>query len=130
ATPAPDDCSVEPTEADGIYAEWVRAPGADPARRLVFYHGGAYLTGSPRYRHRLAADISRASGCSVLLPRYRLAPEHPFPAAVDDAMTAYRWMRGHGPDGAAEATSLFVAGDSAGGGLTLAVLISLRDAGE
>jgi acetyl esterase/lipase len=130
APPAPEDCTVEPTDADGLYAEWVRAPGADAKRRLLYLYGGAYLTGSPKYRHRLASDISRASGCSVLLPRYRLAPEHPFPAAIEDAMTAYRWMRGHGPEGASDAASLFVAGDSAGGGLTLAVLLSLRDARE
>lgn len=130
APPPLPDAAVEPIDADGVYAEWVRMPKSDPGRRLLYLHGGAYLTGSPVYRRRLASDIAAAGRCSVLLPKYRLAPEHTFPAALEDAMTAFRWMRGHGPDGPAAASSTFVAGDSAGGGLTLSVLLSLRDAGE
>jgi acetyl esterase/lipase len=126
----PDDVRVLPVEADGVPADWLLAPGADPERRLLYLHGGGYTTASRRSHRRLASDISRAGGCAVLIIDYRLAPEHAFPAALDDAVTAFRWMRGTGPDDASEAATTFAAGDSAGGGLALALLLALRDAGE
>lgn len=129
APPAPDDISVTPVDAAGVPADWVCAPGADPDRRLLYLHGGGYVLGSRISHRRLASDVSRAGGCAVLIIDYRLAPETPFPGAVDDALAALRWLRMHGPAGPGNATALYVAGDSAGGGLALATLIAARDAG-
>lgn len=119
---APDG-KCEKVDAGGVPAEWVTAPGCDPARAVLYLHGGGYVIGSINTHRRLAYDISAASGARVLVIDYRLAPEHPFPAAVDDAATAWRWLLQQG-----FATSrLAIAGDSAGGGLTLATLVNLRD---
>jgi monoterpene epsilon-lactone hydrolase len=119
---APDG-KCEKVDAGGVPAEWVTAPGCDPARAVLYLHGGGYVIGSIHTHRRLAYDISAAAGARVLVIDYRLAPEHPFPAAVDDAATAWRWLLQQG-----FATSrLAIAGDSAGGGLTLATLINLRD---
>ena len=128
--PAPADVTITSTKAGGVAAEWQLAPGSDPNRRLLYLHGGGYSVGSPRSHQRLGADISRAAGCAVLSLDYRMAPEHPFPAAVDDALAALRWLRGNGPGGEGAAAALFVAGDSAGGGLTLATVLAARDAGD
>lgn len=125
-----DDVTVVAAEGTPVPADWVAAPGADPARRLLYLHGGAYTLGSRVTHRRLAADISRAAGVVALVIDYRMAPEAPFPAAVDDALAALRWMRANGPDGAGAAAAVFVAGDSAGGGLTLATLLAARDAGD
>ena len=108
-----------------IPCEWVLAPGADPDLRLLYLHGGGWVSGSGGNYLPLAADISLAASCAVLLPDYRLAPEHPFPAPVEDAETAYRWLLEKGAD----PTRLCIAGDSAGGGLTVAALTLIRDAG-
>src|SRR3954469_9577372 len=89
--PAADDITATPVDAGGVPAEWVSAPGADPARVVLYLHGGGYVMGSPVTHRKLAGDISRASGARVLLIDYRLAPEHPMPAAIDDAVLAYRW---------------------------------------
>ena len=119
---APDG-KCEKADAGGVPAEWVTAPGCDPGRAVLYLHGGGYVIGSINTHRRLAYDISAASGARVLVIDYRLAPEHPFPAAVDDAATAWRWLLQQG-----FATSrLAIAGDSAGGGLTLATLVNLRD---
>jgi monoterpene epsilon-lactone hydrolase len=119
---APDG-KCEKVDAGGLPAEWVTAPGCDPTRAVLYLHGGGYVIGSINTHRRLAYDISAASGARVLVIDYRLAPEHPFPAAVDDAATAWRWLLQQG-----FATSrLAIAGDSAGGGLTLATLVNLRD---
>jgi acetyl esterase/lipase len=121
--------SIE-VDADGCEGEWLLSEGADPDVRLLYLHGGIYVAGSRRTHRNLASRIGRAAGCAVLLIDYRLAPEHPHPAALDDALAAMRFMRSHGPSGRAPARRTFVAGDSAGGGLTLATLLALRDAGE
>ena len=119
---APDG-KCEKADAGGVPAEWVTAPGCDPGRAVLYLHGGGYVIGSINTHRRLAYDVSAASGGRVLVIDYRLAPEHPFPAAVDDATTAWRWLLQQG-----FATSrLAIAGDSAGGGLTLATLVNLRD---
>lgn len=110
-----------------IPAEWVMAPGADADVRLLYLHGGGFVSGSGGFYLPLAAHISAAGKCAVLLPDYRLAPEHPFPAGLDDCVAAHAWMVAHGPAGAAPAKATFVAGDSAGGSLTLATLLALRD---
>lgn len=127
----PADPSVEcrRVDCDGIPAEWVLAPGADPDRRLLYLHGGGYVSGSAAFYVPLAARLSAAAGCAVLLPDYRLAPEHRFPAGLEDCVRAEQWLALTGPEGPASAEALFVAGDSAGGSLTLAVLLALRDRG-
>ncbi|HEY2036831.1 MAG TPA: alpha/beta hydrolase [Steroidobacteraceae bacterium] len=125
--PALESASTAPAALAAPKAEWVLAHGCDPDRRLLFLHGGGYIAGSIDTHRNLAMWTSRVSGCAVLLIDYRLAPEHPFPAAVLDAGEAFLWMRRHGPEGAAPARLAAVIGDSAGGGLTLALLLWLRE---
>ncbi len=110
-----------------ISCEWVLAPGADPDLRLLYLHGGGFVSGSGAFYLTLAARISAAAKCAVLLPDYRLAPEHPFPAGLDDCVRAHQWMIATGPSGPGPAKVTFIAGDSAGGSLTLATLLALRD---
>lgn len=128
--PPPPNTRFVPTVANGVPCEWVLAPGSDPARRLLYLHGGGYVLGTVESYRDLAGRIAAATGCSVLNADYRLAPEHPFPAAVDDGLAALRWMRTNGPSGAGAAATTWVAGDSAGGGLTLAVLMAARNHGD
>ena len=125
--PVPDDVLVTDVTAGGVPAHWLSAPGTDPGRVLLFLHGGGYELGSVRSDGELAARLGRASGMRVLFPEYRLAPERPFPAAIDDVLAAWRWLR-TGQD--LSARSLAVAGDSAGGGLAVALLVATRDAGQ
>jgi acetyl esterase/lipase len=120
------DVNVEPLTVAGMAAEWITAPGVDPARVILYLHGGGYVVGSLNTHRDLAARLGRAAGTRVLSIDYRLAPEHPHPAAVDDAVAAYRWLRAEG----LAPTQLAIAGDSAGGGLTIATLVALRDRGE
>ena len=94
---------------------------------LLFLHGGGFEFGSVRSDGELAARLGRAGGMRVLFPEYRLAPEHPFPAAIDDVLAVWRWLR---TDQGLSADSIAVAGDSAGGGLAVALLVATRDAGE
>src|SRR4029079_371405 len=97
--------------------------GVDAGRAVLYLHGGGYAIGSINTHRRLAYDISAASAARVLLIDYRLAPEHPFPAALEDATRAWQWLMQQGFAGA----RLAIAGDSAGGGLALATLVNLRD---
>jgi acetyl esterase/lipase len=122
--PPPDDVDFTPLEVAGRPAEWVLANGARTDRTLLYLHGGGYCVGSIASHRTLAADLSRAAGLRVLLLDYRLAPEHPFPAAVEDATAAYRFLL----DAGCDPRQLAIAGDSAGGGLTAATLLALRDA--
>ena len=128
--PANSDVQCIRAQIDGMPCEWVVASGADPNLRLLYLHGGGYVSGSGAHYLPLASHISAAAQCAVLLPDYRLAPEHPFPASIEDCMCAYEWMIASGPYGPAPATATFMAGDSAGGGLTLATLLALRDRGR
>ena len=125
--PVPDDVLVTDVTADGVPAHWLAAAGTDPGRVLLFLHGGGFELGSLRSDGELAARLGGASGMRVLFPEYRLAPEHPFPAAIDDVLAAWRWLR---TDQNLSASSIAVAGDSAGGGLAVALLVATRDAGE
>ena len=122
--PTPPEVKVEHVSAPAAPAEWLRPPGAVAGRVVLYLHGGGYVIGSPRSHRHLAAAIATASAASALLLEYRLAPEHPYPAAVDDATAAYRWLldRGTAPE------HVVIAGDSAGGGLTVATLLALLDA--
>jgi monoterpene epsilon-lactone hydrolase len=124
--PLPDDVRVTGVDAGGVFAHWLDAPGADAERVLLFLHGGGFELGSLRSDGELAARLGRASGMRVLFPEYRLAPEHPFPAAVDDVLAVWRWLRAEGQG----ARSIAVAGDSAGGGLAVSLLVAARDAGQ
>jgi epsilon-lactone hydrolase len=125
--PVPDDVLVTEVSAGGVPAHWLAAPGTGAGRVLLFLHGGGYELGSLRSDGELAARLGRASGMRVLFPEYRLAPEHPFPAAIDDVLAAWRWLR---TSQDLSATSIAVAGGSAGGGLAAALLVALRDATE
>jgi len=117
------DVTCEPVDAGGVPAEWIAAPGAVQDRVILYLHGGGYVIGSINTHRAMIARIARASNARALAIDYRLAPEHPFPAAVDDATGAYKWLlaQGYKPQ------KIVIAGDSAGGGLTLAALIALRD---
>ncbi len=121
----PDDVACEPVDAGGVPAEWIAAPGAQADRVILYLHGGGYVIGSINSHRELASRISRGSQARALSIDYRLAPENPFPAGLEDATAAYRWLLSTG----VEPTRVVVAGDSAGGGLTLATLLALRDAG-
>lgn len=124
--PLPADIRSEPVEADGVPAEWITVPESSPDRTLLYLHGGGYCIGSVNSHRGLVAAIARASGCRALAIDYRLAPEHPFPAALDDALAAWRFLLGQGCD----PSRASIAGDSAGGGLTVATLVAARDAGD
>ena len=126
AASPPAGTAVDLVDADGVPAEWVAPPGVSPGRVLLYFHGGAYQIGSPANLRHLVALLSGAAGARALSVDYRLAPEHPFPAAIEDALAAYRWLLASGVDPALIA----VAGDSAGGGLALGALVALRDAGD
>ncbi len=123
--PVAPDVAVEPMTAGGVPVEWLTPPGVDRARALLFLHGGAYVMGSLSTHRDLASRLARAAGARALTVGYRLAPEHRFPAALDDALAAYRWLLAEG----FEPRHIAVAGDSAGGGLALAMLVALRDRG-
>ena len=123
------DAHFVPVDAGGVPAEWVLAPGADPARRTLYIHGGAFMLGSPKSHRTLTSRFSALSGGAVLAIDYRLMPEHPRGAGIDDCRSAYRWLLEHGPGGAAPAQAVFVAGDSAGGNLTLSLIQWVRDEG-
>lgn len=123
------DVRVSASQAAGVPAEWVVASGADPDRRLLYLHGGSFVMCSPRSHRVLTAAISKAAGVSVLAVDYRLMPEHSRSAMVADCRTAYRWILANGPDGAAAADRVFIAGDSAGGNLALMLIAWARDEG-
>jgi epsilon-lactone hydrolase len=117
--------SFTPVDAGGVPAEWVDAPAATPEKGVLYLHGGGYTAGSVRSHRAIASALSEAIGARVLALGYRLAPESPFPAAVEDATTAYRWLAERIDPG-----SIAIGGDSAGGGLTISVMVVLRDDGE
>jgi monoterpene epsilon-lactone hydrolase len=123
------DVTITPVDCGGVPGEWVLAPGADPARRTLYIHGGAFLMGSPRSHRTLTSRFSDLTGGAVLAIDYRLMPEHPRRAGIEDCRSAYRWLLANGLDGAAPAQAVFVAGDSAGGNLTLSLIAWARDAG-
>ncbi|HVN91647.1 MAG TPA: alpha/beta hydrolase [Candidatus Binataceae bacterium] len=118
-----DDIKTEKVSAGGVDAEWVCAPNAAADRVVLYLHGGGYVIGSVNTHRDLMARISRASGATVLGLNYRLAPEHAFPAAVDDAVAGYKWLLAQG----IKPSKIAVAGDSAGGGLTAATLVAIKD---
>jgi len=123
--PSLDDVTAVPVDAGGVDGEWFDVNGGDANRVLLYLHGGGYLIGSVQSHRPMIERATKAINGRVLALNYRLAPENPFPAAVEDAVAAYRWLLERGY--AAERIAL--AGDSAGGGLTIAALVAIRDAG-
>ena len=123
--PAPPGVSVQPAQLGGCPGEWLRPAGASADTVLLYLHGGAYITGSCHTHRGLAGHLAQSAGLDCFLLDYRLAPEHPFPAAVEDAQAAYLALHKQDP-----ARTIVLAGDSAGGGLALALALRLRDAGH
>ena len=126
AWPVAKDVKLAAVDANGVPAEYSIVPGSDPSRILMFFHGGGYCSGSILSHRRLVTEAGRATGVRTLAIAYRLAPEHPFPAAYDDVMTAWRFLR----DQDIPAARIAVGGDSAGAGLAVALISQLRDARE
>src|SRR5262245_58886905 len=124
--PVAADVTLNTVDIDGIPGEWSTVPGSDSSRVLLFFHGGGYCSGSIISHRRMVSEAGRAAGARTLAIGYRLAPENPFPAALDDAMTAWHFLRRQG----IAANHVAIAGDSAGGGLSLAVALKLRDVKE
>lgn len=124
--PSPRGTRRVRTELGGVPVERVTAPGAVGPHQLLYLHGGGYSVGSARSHRALTAHLGRAVGAPVHVPEYRLVPEHPHPAAVEDALAAYRALRADGH----HAQRIAVAGDSAGGGLAVSLVLRLREAGE
>ena len=124
--PPPEGVSSKRVDAGGIAAEWIAAEDASDEQTIYWLHGGGYCIGSINTHRGLLARISAASGARVFAIDYRLAPEHPFPAAVEDAVAGYRWLLSTGVDPA----QIIIGGDSAGGGLTVAALVALKEAGQ
>ena len=121
--PVAEDVQLTATDLGGIAGEWSIVPGSDASRVLMFFHGGGYCSGSIVSHRRMVTEAGRAAGARTLAVGYRLAPEHPFPAALNDALAAWRFLRGQGVAPA----HIAIGGDSAGGGLTVAVINALRD---
>ena len=122
----PADVRCEEVDAGGVPGEWITTPEATDERVILYLHGGSYTIGSAKTHRELISRLSRVASARAFAINYRLAPEHPFPAAVEDATTAYRWLLKNG----VEPGRIVIAGDSAGGGLTVAALVALRDAGD
>ena len=121
----PADIHCQPVSADGVPAEWI-VPRDIERGTILYLHGGAYVLGSINVHREFIARLVRTTNTPTLGINYRLAPEHPYPAGLDDVVTAYLWLLNRG----VEPSRIILAGDSAGGGLALAALVALRDAGE
>jgi len=124
--PGEDDVAAEPLDIGGLSAEWLTPSSFDGNTVILYLHGGGYCEGSMNTHRGMAARISKAANAKLLLVDYRLAPENPFPAAVEDSRKTYKWMIEQG----IRSSKLIIAGDSAGGGLTVATLLNLKAAGE
>src|SRR5262245_39419689 len=124
--PVADDVEFAAVDLDGVPGEWSIVPGSDASRVLLFFHGGGYCSGSIVSHRRMVTEAGRAARMRTLAVAYRLAPEHPYPSAHKDAMTAWRFLRGQD----IAARNIAVGGDSAGGNLTITLINRLRGAGE
>lgn len=125
AAQLPEGVVIDRRDLGGMDAEWLSGPWCDRDHVLLHLHGGGYVMGSCASHRALTCQVARACGMKAVLPEYRLAPEHPFPAALEDAVAAYRALLAAGVDPGA----IVLLGDSAGGGLALATLVALRDSG-
>ena len=118
--------SVRPVDEAGVRGEWILAPEARQDRAVLYVHGGGFMIGSAAVYRHLVSRLARASGCPVLSLDYRLAPEHPYPAALEDVLRAWRWLT----SGTLEASRVGLAGDSAGGNLVLSLLMRLNGSSQ
>lgn len=125
-TKLPNDVKCEPINAGGVPAEWISTPDINYDHVMLYFHGGGYIAGSIATHRDLVARISRAAKVRVLIIDYRIAPEHPFPAALDDAITAYQWLISNEK---INPKNIIIGGDSAGGGLTVSTLVKLKEKG-
>jgi acetyl esterase/lipase len=116
--------AIEPVRVEGIRGEWIRPPGSIDDAAILYIHGGGFVSCSPRTHRPITAALSRRTGLPVFAVDYRLAPECPFPAAIDDGLDAYEWLIGNG------ISRIALAGDSAGGGLVLSLLLRIRASGS
>ncbi len=123
------DADITATQIDGIPIEWVCAPSAEPSRRILYIHGGSWISGTIEAYRPLASLISESANAQVLLVDYRLAPENKFPAGLNDCVTAWKWMLENGPSSQSAAEKAFICGDSAGGNLALANYLMLKKQG-
>ncbi len=112
-------------DAGGVPAQWLTPSGAAPDRVLLYVHGGGYVMCSAETHRKMVGHIAKGAGCRALNLDYRLAPEHPYPAALNDTVAAYQWLLAQG----VKPTAIAIAGDSAGGGLCLGATLKLRDLG-
>ncbi|MDA0977208.1 MAG: alpha/beta hydrolase, partial [Proteobacteria bacterium] len=124
-----DDIRIKATDVDGIPGEWILATNANPSNRLLYLHGGAFMVGSPATHRFITCELARQTGAAVLAVDYRMMPEFTVLNSHEDAHSAYQWILTHGPDHETPCSNLFVAGDSAGGALTLATIAWTRDNG-
>ncbi len=122
-------CEFRPADVAGIPAEWTLAPGADPSRRVLYIHGGAFISGSPNSHRTITSRFSEVAQATVLAIDYRLMPEHRRADGIADCQAAYRWILENGPDGPGRPQWLHLGGDSAGGNLSLVLSAWARDAG-
>ena len=119
--------SITPVVAAGVSAEWVLAPGVNTARRVLYIHGGSFIMGSPTSHRNITCKFSQAADAAVLVIDYRLMPENPRMAGIEDCRMTYEWMLQNGPEGPGQADKVYVGGDSAGGNLTLTLIAWVRD---
>ena len=124
--PVADDVKLVAVDVNGVPGEYSIVPGSDPSCVLIFFHGGGYCSGSILSHRRIVTEAGRAAGMRTLAIAYRLAPENPFPAAYDDVLKAWRFLRNQG----IPAARIAIGGDSAGAGLAVALINQLRDAHE
>ena len=124
--PLAEDVKCEKVDAAGVPAEWITTSDSADSQVILYLHGGGYVVGSIYTHREMASRLSRAAKAKAILIDYRLAPENPFPAAVEDATAVYRWLLSIG----VKPARIVIAGDSAGGGLAVATMVSIRDAGE
>jgi monoterpene epsilon-lactone hydrolase len=123
--PVLSDTEVQHAQLGQIRGEWLHVPESRPQRLLLYFHGGGYISGSPETHRPLVAKLCKATGAAALVVNYRLGPEYPFPAALRDAVDAYRFLIGNG----FSSQSIVFAGDGSGGGLAFAGMLAVRNAG-
>lgn len=128
ALPLPDRIRERETDGPGVPCTWVVPPDAIAGRRIVYLHGGGFCAGGYASHRSLAAWLAQAARAALLFVSYRLAPEHRFPAGLDDATAALAWAQENGPDGPGPAGALFIAGDSAGAALAVGAMLQARAA--
>lgn len=124
-----EECRIAPVDDGRVHGEWILPPGMDPGFRVLYLHGGAWIAGSPRSHRSITSRLARLTGAAVLALDYRLMPEHPRRAGLEDCRQGWEWLIANGPEGPAPVRHLLVAGDSAGGSLTLSLLAWARDQG-